>query len=233
MKASGEKSLDDFSNHCRQDQSLNSHECSVEKVNEEDGVTEMSGKCRIKLEDKSLLQCLDAARFHSISQLNSANMFVNSPENYHDKLWLKCGITGESSKYATCDIAETSEYSSEFEVTFKIPFIVGQKPSAPLKGFISCEHFSGGKFFGVKVKPTPTIFVEECFSISPPVNSAPLGAILSVFRRKQFNNNNNFKQMGSQGGNISQKVRIGVIPTTFHFNTSDIFPSGGALNILK
>ena len=48
-------------------------------------------------EDKSLLQCLDAARYHNISQLNSANRFVNIPENYSDKLWLKCGITGESS----------------------------------------------------------------------------------------------------------------------------------------
>ena len=47
-------------------------------------------------------------------------------------------------------------------------------------GFISCEHFSGGNFFDVEEISDPTIFVEECFSISLPLNSAPLWAILSV-----------------------------------------------------
>ena len=49
--------------------------------------------------------------------------------------------TGESSKYANCDISETFSNSSEFEMTFKIPFIVGQKPPAPLKGKKLCYTF--------------------------------------------------------------------------------------------
>ena len=41
---------------------------------------------------------------------------------------------GYSTKNATCDILETSSNSSEFEVTLKINFTKGHKPSATIKG---------------------------------------------------------------------------------------------------